>query len=83
MGANSSRLSETLVPYLRVDTNEALGLGVELLLQRNNNGLEVARGLLLDVVSNLYGRQEEERGEQENYLLQPFVYLSANGGNNV
>jgi len=29
-------------PYLRVDSNEALSLGVELLLERNDDGLEVA-----------------------------------------
>lgn len=39
--------------YLRVDANEALSLGVELLLERDDDGLEVAGRLLLDVIGHL------------------------------
>lgn len=40
--------------YLRVDSNEALSLGIELLLERDDDGLEVASGLLLDVICHLW-----------------------------
>lgn len=41
-------------PYLGVDSNEALSLGVELLLERDDDGLEVASRLLLDVICHLW-----------------------------
>lgn len=46
--------SEPGPPYLRVDSNEALSLCVELFLERDDDGLEVASRLLLDVIGNLW-----------------------------
>lgn len=61
-------------PYLRVDSNEALGLGVELLLERDDNGLEVAGRLLLDVVGHLWkGPPTHSRVEA---LIIPCVFQS-------
>lgn len=45
--------SEPGLLYLRVDANEALSLGVEFLLERDDDGLEVAGRLLLDVIGHL------------------------------
>lgn len=42
------------LPYLRIDSNEALRLGVELLLERDDNGLEVASRLLFDIIRHLW-----------------------------
>lgn len=38
----SQDFADHTVPLLRIDSNEALSLGVEFLLERDNNGLEVA-----------------------------------------
>ena len=39
--------------HLWVDSDEGVGLGVELLLQRDDHGLEVHHRLVLDVVGHL------------------------------
>lgn len=60
--------------YLRVDSNEALRLGVKLLLERDDNGLEVAGRLFLDIVGHLWkGPPTHSRAEA---LIIPCVFQS-------
>lgn len=40
---------------LWINTDEGVGLGVEFLLQRNDDGLEVLYGLVFDVIGHLEG----------------------------
>lgn len=59
-------------PYLRIDSNEALSLGVELLLERDDDGLEVASRLLLDIICHLCGGRHQALSRAQALIL-PWV----------
>ena len=46
--------------YLRVDSNKGISLGVKLLLQGDDDGLEVQNRLILDVVRHLVDKQSKD-----------------------